>query len=149
MRHFEEFSKQFVHFEMYYEIIEIFQFMLQIYHMGLNSTLATLIPFIALIYFNLRTCKIIRQRTKRHKEEFQTIRVADRAYKIKRSSSFEINMSGNERQTFQFSTPKRLLAAQLNGQSKVETVHLEYPTLDQVDILNADNIETEADDIDR
>ena len=117
--------------------------------MGLNSTLATLIPFIALIYFNVRTCKIIRQRTERHKEEFHTIRVADRAYKIKRSSSFEINMSGNERQTFQFSTPKRLLAAQLNGQSKVETVHLEYPTLDQVDILNADNIETEADDIDR
>ena len=118
--------------------------------MGLNSTLATLIPFIALIYFNVRTCKIIRQRTERHKEEFHTIRVADRAYKIKRSSSFEINMKyRNEGRTFQFSTPKRLLAAQLNGTSKVETVHLEYPSLDQEDIINADNIETDAYEIDR
>ena len=112
---------------------------LQIYHMGLNSTFATLIPFIALIYFNVRTCKIIRQRTERHKEEFHTIKVADRAYKIKRSSSFEINMKyRNERQTFQFSTSKGLLAAQLNVTSKAETVHLEYPWLSQEDITNED-----------
>ena len=117
--------------------------------MGLNSTFATLIPFIALIYFNVQTCKIIRQRTKRHKEEFHTIRVADRAYKIKRSSSFEINMKyRNEGLTFQFSTPKQLLATQLNGTSKLETVHLDYPLLGKVDIINADNIETDAYEID-
>ena len=54
----------------------------------------------------------------------------------------------NEGLTFQFSTPKQLLTSQLNGTSKVETVHLDYPLLDKVDIINADNIETDAYEID-
>ena len=77
-----------------------------------------------------------------------------RSYKIKRSASFEINVRGGPDRnrttssstatTFTFATPKRDLAAQLNDQSQVESVRVDYPAiLDQDDIMNADTIETE------
>ena len=104
--------------------------------MGLNSIMTTLIPLCTLVFLNTKICLAIRKKTERDKQEFQTLKIANIYFKIKRSRSFEVHeRKGDSSRTFQF-TPKRV--AMLTGGNNDTLEH--GIEMDEVDLVGANEL---------